>query len=511
MVMLSNSPREQTLLRLEQAKSLTFGLHVTSYNGVPIDLTGATLTFHMAEQSNVPNTPGTILFSKVAEMEDVERGFARFEFQAVELDHKAGEYDFDITYLNASGYSVLLVKGVVQLQLNTDRTASGYTYEDSAIPQDLTVLLRGTGAISVVTGPSVPPEWTDARTAYVNEANHLIFVTGSGALHDAGTVTGPRGPEGPEGPRGQKGDIGDVTPEAQQTLVDTIQARDVAQIAAQTATTASNQAGVSAQAAAQSANAASTASNQADVSAQNAAQFANAASTAAADEADARINASLEPGGVVRIPLDAGDARTMAAANNALRIAEKARDDLTNLPLSIPSIKTCSSGAAANQLVAYMTAALSAAGLPPISANNPVYVSRSDLGGAFYRYDGSGWQGVPPYESAWTTVTGASGTLTTLQAKRVGTLVVTRGKLYAPSNAAIPNGTDTPWLATLPAEVIPADSQYIPCSGWVSGGSPQWGRQLMLQIDGGTGRVGLQNFSGVTVTCGVVNVVFPLT
>ena len=75
MVMLSNSPREQTLLRLEQAKSLTFGLHVTAYNGVPIDLTGATLTFHMAEQSNVPNTPGTILFSKVAEMEDVESVF----------------------------------------------------------------------------------------------------------------------------------------------------------------------------------------------------------------------------------------------------------------------------------------------------------------------------------------------------------------------------------------------------------------------------------------------------
>ena len=193
MVMLSNSPREQTLLRLEQAKSLTFGLHVTSHNNVPVDLTGATLTFHMAEQSNVPNTPGTVLFSKVAELENAERGFARFELQAAELDHKAGEYDFDITYLNASGYSVLLVKGVVQLQLNTDRTASGHTYTGSAIPQDLTVLLRGTGAISVVTGPSVPPEWTDARTAYVNEAGHLIFVTGSGALHDAGTVVGPAG------------------------------------------------------------------------------------------------------------------------------------------------------------------------------------------------------------------------------------------------------------------------------------------------------------------------------
>ena len=157
MVMLSNSPREQTLLRLEQAKSLTFGLHVTSYNGVPIDLTGATLTFHMAEQSNVPNTPGTILFSKVAEMEDAERGFARFELQAAELDHKAGEYDFDITYLNASGYSVLLVKGVVQLQLNTDRTASGHTYADSAIRKTSPCCFAGPARSAWSPGPACHP------------------------------------------------------------------------------------------------------------------------------------------------------------------------------------------------------------------------------------------------------------------------------------------------------------------------------------------------------------------
>ena len=187
------------------------------------------------------------------------------------------------------------------------------------------------------------------------------------------------------------------------------------------------------------------------------------------------------------------------------------RKSLTNLSLSIGDTKTCQSEAAANLRVSEITSALSAAGLPPISADNPVYVSRADLGGVLMRHDGTRWWDVPPYQSAWMPVTGASGTLTTLQAKRVGTLVVTRGKLFAPGNAAIPDGTDTPWLAVLPAEVIPADHQHLPCSGWVSGGSPQWGRQLMLQIDGGTGRVGLQNFSGVTVTCGVVNVVFPLT
>ena len=79
-----------------------------------------------------------------------------------------------------------------------------------------------------------------------------------------------------------------------------------------------------------------------------------------------------------------------------------ARKSLTDLSLSIMvGPKSVGSLAAANLYVTDVTAALSAAGLPPISADNPVYVSRADLGGAFYRHDGSTWVAVLGYDSGW--------------------------------------------------------------------------------------------------------------
>ena len=79
-----------------------------------------------------------------------------------------------------------------------------------------------------------------------------------------------------------------------------------------------------------------------------------------------------------------------------------ARKSLTDLSLSIMGgPKSVGSLAAANLYVTDVTAALSAAGLPPISADNPLYVSRSDLGGAFYRHDGSAWVAVLGYDSGW--------------------------------------------------------------------------------------------------------------
>lgn len=78
-----------------------------------------------------------------------------------------------------------------------------------------------------------------------------------------------------------------------------------------------------------------------------------------------------------------------------------ARKSLTDLSLSIMGgPKSVGSLAAANQYVTDVTAALSAAGLPPISADNPVYVSRSDQGCELWSHDGIRWtlvaKSVPP-------------------------------------------------------------------------------------------------------------------
>lgn len=76
------------------------------------------------------------------------------------------------------------------------------------------------------------------------------------------------------------------------------------------------------------------------------------------------------------------------------------RKSLTDLSLSIGDIKTCASEAAANLYISDLTAALSAAGLPPISAANPAYVARADTGGELWMHDGTRWtliaKAVPP-------------------------------------------------------------------------------------------------------------------
>lgn len=70
-----------------------------------------------------------------------------------------------------------------------------------------------------------------------------------------------------------------------------------------------------------------------------------------------------------------------------------ARKSLLDLSLTVPGtgIKTCASEAAANLYITNLKAALSTAGLPAISADNPVYVSRSDTGGELWMHDGTRW------------------------------------------------------------------------------------------------------------------------
>lgn len=68
-----------------------------------------------------------------------------------------------------------------------------------------------------------------------------------------------------------------------------------------------------------------------------------------------------------------------------------ARKSLLDLSLTVPGtgIKTCASEAAANLYISDLTAALSAAGLPPISAANPAYVARADTGGELWMHNGT--------------------------------------------------------------------------------------------------------------------------
>ena len=132
------------------------------------------------------------------------------------------------------------------------------------------------------------------------------------------------------------------------------------------------------------------------------------------------------------------------------------RKSLTDLSLSIGDIKTCASEAAANLYVADVTAALSAAGLPPISAENPVYVSRSDLGGAFYRHDGSAWMALGDVDVSAGIVGTGSWTVTPTFARRNGRLITLAAKISVASTAQF-GAWQEGQIGTIPAGIRPAN------------------------------------------------------
>ena len=112
-----------------------------------------------------------------------------------------------------------------------------------------------------------------------------------------------------------------------------------------------------------------------------------------------------------------------------------ARKSLTDLSLSIMGgPKSVGSLSAANLYVADVTAALAAAGLPPISADNALYVWRSDLG-VIMRYDGSAWTEIVDRDVA-AGIAGTNGwTLSLSFARRQGRLVSVGGFISRPANA----------------------------------------------------------------------------
>ena len=131
-----------------------------------------------------------------------------------------------------------------------------------------------------------------------------------------------------------------------------------------------------------------------------------------------------------------------------------ARKSLTDLSLSIMGgPKSVGSLAAANLYVTDVTAALSAAGLSPISADNPVYVSRADLGGALYRHNGATWLPVLGYDSGWVDIW-------TSGSEFVRARVTDRTLWVRASKTATGSGWTCPNL--LPAEMRPTwTSNYV--------------------------------------------------
>lgn len=161
MASLTNTPfRNSTLLALEARKSFSLTLMLHEPDEAPVDLTGCSIEFVMKSREDMlagSNDDANLIENSTAEIDDPTTGYARFDIQASDLDHDYGEYPFAIVLLMPAGYSVVLVKGTVDLLPNTEFAAIDGVYVDSGASAGLEVTLRDTSVVDIQVGSVLPP------------------------------------------------------------------------------------------------------------------------------------------------------------------------------------------------------------------------------------------------------------------------------------------------------------------------------------------------------------------
>lgn len=160
MAYLGNSPGKETILRLEARKSFSFALAVKDTHGRAVDLTGSTLRIIMKQlplDSADTDDGDNLIADPDATKTAAALGLARFDIQAADLNWPIGEYPFAIVLTDADGFSVVLVKGLIDLQQNTEFNSLASLFSSATPTQQLEVLLRGTTVVDVIVGTALQP------------------------------------------------------------------------------------------------------------------------------------------------------------------------------------------------------------------------------------------------------------------------------------------------------------------------------------------------------------------
>lgn len=155
MAKITNAPSATLTLDLERRKSFAFRLNVKNADGGAVDLTGARIRFvlkpaafdddHYDVTNIVVNQDGSIPPNEGA------KGYCVFGFQAAELDQPPGEYYGSIVMWTSTGYSVTLLKLVVNILENTESDSMHVSYVASAPPTEIEVALRGNQVVNIYT------------------------------------------------------------------------------------------------------------------------------------------------------------------------------------------------------------------------------------------------------------------------------------------------------------------------------------------------------------------------
>ena len=147
MVQLRTSPSTHSVLTLEARKSCSFGLNVVSESGVGRDLTDATsLSLPVAPRVRSASAEPILNIAATGLTAD---GWASFALQASQLNLAVGSYDFTITMIS-QGYSIVLLKGTLELVENTERASTSSIYTMPTSTTALKAVLRGATVVKVV-------------------------------------------------------------------------------------------------------------------------------------------------------------------------------------------------------------------------------------------------------------------------------------------------------------------------------------------------------------------------
>ena len=153
MARLTNTPQQQLQFDLERRKSYSFRCVLLNADRSPLDLTNCKLRFVMKAREYDEDLYDTtnVIVNHEARILSPEFGEATFAFQAAELDVAPGAYNYAIVLWTKDGYSVVVVKGIVNLHANTDSASMTKRYTTNSADAALELTLRGNDVVNIVT------------------------------------------------------------------------------------------------------------------------------------------------------------------------------------------------------------------------------------------------------------------------------------------------------------------------------------------------------------------------
>lgn len=153
MVQISTTPPEHGTLRLAARKSCSFGIRLEDSRGASVDVTDATIRLTASKRGTVG---GATTVLNVLAVPRAQRGWARFNIQASQLNFGIGSYDFTLT-VTLEGFSFVVLEGELELVENTENASLLETYDIPTISNNLRAVLRAANSVRVVLDGALPP------------------------------------------------------------------------------------------------------------------------------------------------------------------------------------------------------------------------------------------------------------------------------------------------------------------------------------------------------------------